>query len=56
MTSQQFEVGQWVRSIAVGKAPAFNAEVIARVGREYIIRDAFKLRYSRQQEHLEPLQ
>ena len=55
MTTQQYQIGQWVRSIPVGKAPAFVGEIVV-AGQGYIIRDAQKRRWFRLQEELEPLQ
>lgn len=56
MTQQQYEIGQWVRSIPVGKAPAFNGEIIEHGIGGYTVRDADKVRGFRLREELEPLQ
>lgn len=52
----KFCIGQWVKSIAVGKAPAFNGEIVQREGTFYILRDSENRRFYRTYSELEPIQ
>ena len=54
-TTPTFQIGQWVRSIAVGKAPAFNGQIIAWTPDIYIVRDDTNRRFARTADELEEL-
>ena len=66
MTQSQYEIGQWVRSIPVGKAPAFAGQIVEYIcnrdsrsrdyNKYYIVRDAEKRRFARTAGELEALQ
>lgn len=55
-TTPSFTVGQWVRSAAVGKAPAFNGQIIDWVPDVYLVRDDMNRRFARFADELELLQ
>lgn len=55
-TPPNFQIGQWVRSVPVGNAPAFNCEIIEIVKDCFIVRDASKKRFARTANEMEPLQ
>lgn len=55
MTSTHIPIGTWVRSVTVGKAPAFVGEIIDRIDGEYIVRDAERRRWLRLECELEPM-
>jgi hypothetical protein len=52
----EFQVGQWVRSLPVGVAPAFVGQIIERADQGYIVRDDWRRRFARTAEQLESLQ
>lgn len=65
-THASYEIGQWVRSIPVGKAPAFAGQIVEYIckpdrrsrdfNKFYVVRDAEKRRFARTAGELEPLQ
>jgi hypothetical protein len=56
MTEPTYSPGQWVRSLPVGKAPSFIAQIIEREGDAYIVRDDWRRRFARKADELESLQ
>lgn len=56
MTSPQYEIGTWVRSIPVGIRAGFVGEIVDILNDSYVIRDAEKRRWLRTTGELEPAQ
>lgn len=52
-TEPQYEIGTWVNSVAVGKAPAFTGLIVQRYGDSYVVRDPSRRRWYRRFEELE---
>jgi hypothetical protein len=53
--TQEFAIGQWVRSLPYGTAATFYAVVINRIGDIYVVRDAMNRRFERKSYELEAL-
>lgn len=54
--TQHFEIGQWVRSLPVGRAPAFVGKIIEHADNDYVVRDDWNRRFARKADELETLQ